>query len=572
MPVDASIPLQVQQPNFGNPLQMAQQAMSIKDLMQRSQLQNLQIQQQQQNMANQMLEAKLAAVPGNRDSSGNWTDQGFTQMAAAAPLLVQSERQKQAEREQKLSLMASENATTAIKQLEFRDNTLKEARREVLASVAGQPDPETAFDQAWKAKSKELASGGAFGKAPIPQYNFASASKLEALNTGAVDKVEQVERAAANLSRLQAARDKLAKDSNGLDPRIASMDAQIKAGKAMIGHETGEGQEETAFIKNQDKRDQKTAEYDAMKDKASPAAIRLKNDIRELNDQLKKENHYGPGGPGGSGVGIGGPATKTSAGEYSNPWSAPMGAKLTPEAQYTLDTASLEHMFDGKLPFGKGKYSVPLTERLQANDTRLAMSLNMTPMDVANLPAERKAVVKSLVNQRGTMDAMESTFNSLENNLDTWETLAKGTNTAGVLAGLKKFNYTGIRTLDEFKSRAAREFNDPTSIAIANSAMAVAMDVARLNQGPMSNASLTEGTMEHAMDLVSKSSSPEGIKGARVAIEQDSVGRMKAKRDQMSKTQYELQNPGKMYKPPEDDKKPSAPAAGKSRDFSNLWN
>ena len=544
MPVDASIPLQVQQPNFGNPLQMAQQAMSIKDLMQRSQLQNLQIQQQQQNMANQMLEAKLAAVPGNRDSSGNWTDQGFTQMAAAAPLLVQSERQKQAEREQKLALMASENATTAIKQLEFRDNTLKEARREVLASVAGQPDPETAFDQAWKAKSKELASGGAFGKAPIPQYNFASASKLEALNTGAVDKVEQVERAAANLSRLQATRDKLAKDSNGLDPRIASMDAQIKAGKAMIGHETGEGQEQDKIIKDLNQEAAWKAEYDKMPNKGSAEAIALKSKISALQKNIEKQD-----APARTTVNVGVPELGGKAGE-----------KLTGEAYLkTLkpsDAATVKALAEGRILISDtgraGKDREALLRATQLYDPEF---------DSAEAKARFSAVKAFSTGKQG----------------DQTRSLNVAVSHMGVLSEAADALKNGdIKMFNTIKNRIAEETGHaaPTDFRAVRDITAdeVVKAVVALGGG--------DADRKGARDAVSAAESPEQLHGVVKRYDQLLGGQLKGLEKQYSNSTNRKDFRSRFLFPEtvdalggtEEPATAAKPAAGKSKDFSNLWN
>ncbi len=84
--VDASIPLQVQQPQFMTPNQAQSQSLSLRDLQLQTQLRQQQVQQGQNSLAVQSKMAQWAAQPGNVDKlTGQATDQGMQSLSTFAP-------------------------------------------------------------------------------------------------------------------------------------------------------------------------------------------------------------------------------------------------------------------------------------------------------------------------------------------------------------------------------------------------------------------------------------------------------------------------------------------------------
>lgn len=84
--VDASIPLQVQAPQFQSPMQAQAQLMNLRDLQAQSQIRQQQAQQGMMNLATQQKMSQWASQPGNVDKlTGQATDQGMQTLSQFAP-------------------------------------------------------------------------------------------------------------------------------------------------------------------------------------------------------------------------------------------------------------------------------------------------------------------------------------------------------------------------------------------------------------------------------------------------------------------------------------------------------
>jgi hypothetical protein len=93
MPVDASIPLQVQQPQFITPMQAQQQALTYQGLQQNAQLRNLEIQREMQTLKDQQELTHLGGDPSNLDKeTGGFTAEALGKITN--PLLRQTMTQK----------------------------------------------------------------------------------------------------------------------------------------------------------------------------------------------------------------------------------------------------------------------------------------------------------------------------------------------------------------------------------------------------------------------------------------------------------------------------------------------
>ncbi len=127
------------------------------------------------------------------------------------------------------------------------------------------------------------------------------------------------------------------------------------------------------------------------------------------------------------------------------------------------------------------------------------------------MPGTWKADAGSLMLATKKRDAIAGQLESFHNNLRTWDQLAKGLPptfggqaTKDFAKQLEKINFTGARSIDDVKLKIQQQFNDPTVSAYMVSAMAAAMDYARIMQGScaVSGEGLTEGARKDAERLV----------------------------------------------------------------------
>lgn len=114
MPVDPSVILGVNPPP--SPMDMYGKALNLKELQMNTQLQQQKIQENQQNIKNQQLMAKIMAVPGNFDpTKGGITDQGISQIGAVNPQMAQELATKRMAIQEQQSLLDEHKAITADK-------------------------------------------------------------------------------------------------------------------------------------------------------------------------------------------------------------------------------------------------------------------------------------------------------------------------------------------------------------------------------------------------------------------------------------------------------------------------
>lgn len=221
---------------------------------------------------------------------------------------------------------------------------------------------------------------------------------------------------------------------------------------------------------------------------------------------------------------------------------------LDQTAQDALDIQSWNYIKDGKLPYRKGSGGgADRNDAVIRNVAKIAENLGMTPQELVAQSAEFKANASSLALQTKKMDAIETALSSFHNNLDTWDSLAKGVvpqvggpHMKELAKDLQKIDFTGVRGIDDVKMRIEQQLNDPTTSAVAVAAMAAAMDYGRIMQGPQSNAALTEGARTEAMRLISASADAKGREGIIAALESDTEGQVKGLRDQTEKIKSRL--------------------------------
>src|SRR5437868_3363894 len=213
-----------------------------------------------------------------------------------------------------------------------------------------------------------------------------------------------------------------------------------------------------------------------------------------------------------------------------------------------LDIQAWKYIQTGNLPYRKGTGGgADRNDSITRRAGEIARELGMSAQEMASKPAEWKADAASLSTQTKKLHSIQGVLNSFHNNLDTWDSLAKGVKPA--LGGkamdefakdLRKVDFTGIRSIDEVKLRIEAQFNDPTVSAMMVAAMAAGMDYARIMQGPQSAASLTEGGRKEAERLINASVDDKARTGVRAALESDTEGQVKGLRDQMDSIRKRL--------------------------------
>lgn len=214
--------------------------------------------------------------------------------------------------------------------------------------------------------------------------------------------------------------------------------------------------------------------------------------------------------------------------------------KLDPAGQTAMDMQAWNYINKGILPYRKGSgggadRNDPIIHRAG----EIARSLGMSPEELSAKSADFKANAQSLAFATKKLDSIQGVLESFHNNVETWDSIAKGIapklggeKTKAMQAQLQALNFTGIKSLDEVKLRIQQQVNDPTVAAYLTATMAVAMDYARVMQGPQSAASLTEGSRHEAMRLISAGVNNEARKAIIGTLYSDTEGQVKGLRDQ----------------------------------------
>lgn len=224
------------------------------------------------------------------------------------------------------------------------------------------------------------------------------------------------------------------------------------------------------------------------------------------------------------------------------------GKPLSENDQFAMDTMAWNYINTGKLPYRKGAGGgKDKNDQIVKAASSIAESLGMTPQELAGKSASFKADAASLSFSQKKLDSIQGTLDSFHNNLDTWDNLANGLapkiggdRAKAIQQDLHKIDFTGVRSLDDWKLKVEQQFNDPTASAIAVAAMSAAMDYARIMQGPMSNAALTESARKDAERLISVSADEKGRRGIMAALDSDTAGQVKGLSDQVGKIQTRI--------------------------------
>lgn len=215
--------------------------------------------------------------------------------------------------------------------------------------------------------------------------------------------------------------------------------------------------------------------------------------------------------------------------------------KPSPEQDDALRVQAWTYIMKGTLPYRKGSGGgADRNDQVMRMVAEIARENGMTPEQVVAMPASWKADAQSMAFQTKKLDAIEGTLSSFHNNIDTWNAIAQGTapalggeRVAAFAKDMEKINFTGVKSFDDVKLKIQQEFNDPTVAAYMVSAMAVAMDFARIMQGPQSVASLTEGSRKDAQRLIAAGMNDKARAGVLAALESDAQGQVKGIKDQL---------------------------------------
>jgi|SRR5882672_234414 len=165
MPVDASIPLQVQMPQFLTPLQAQQNVLALKDQMAQTQIRQQQVQQNNLNIRDQQELTKAWADKSNVDPQTGLLDPKKVQGAFSNPLLYQkalglyNDAQYKMSDEQQKKQKSMYEANT--EQQKIRVDTLKSAHDVYLQAIEdGKPNAEELFQESLQEKANDAIKSG----------------------------------------------------------------------------------------------------------------------------------------------------------------------------------------------------------------------------------------------------------------------------------------------------------------------------------------------------------------------------------------------------------------------------
>lgn len=238
--------------------------------------------------------------------------------------------------------------------------------------------------------------------------------------------------------------------------------------------------------------------------------------------------------------------------------------KLDPTAQTALDMQAWNYINKGFLPYRKGTgggadRNDPIIQR----SAGIARELGLSAQELSAKSADFKSNAQSLAFATKKLDSIQGVLESFHNNVETWDSIAKGEaprlggeKAKAMQSQLSAINFTGIKSIDELKLKIQQQVNDPTTAAYLTATMAVAMDYARIMQGPQSAASLTEGARHEAMRLISSGVNNDARKAIIGTLYSDTDGQVKGLKDQTDKIRSRL---GMKASPGGDAPAPSAP-------------
>ena len=204
MPVDASIPLQMQQ---FQPAQAQQNAMSFAEHMQQSRLMQMQVAQQQQQLKNQMLMSKMASEPGNMDSTtGLWTPDALNKLSQANPVMGMEIRQNQVKSQYAVEQLALERAKGQEDSFKLQKEAIKDARMEAISAGDAAPpgQAEDAYQKVWNEQRQRLEKSGLFGESTqFSDLNYSAAKKHAVSFAAQKNPVQQIEDARDQVDELK---------------------------------------------------------------------------------------------------------------------------------------------------------------------------------------------------------------------------------------------------------------------------------------------------------------------------------------------------------------------------------
>ena len=259
-------------------------------------------------------------------------------------------------------------------------------------------------------------------------------------------------------------------------------------------------------------------------------------------------NYLTSKGKGGTGGGGGGAAATPGATKKGSP------------EDIALDTQAWNYIKKGVLPYRKGTGGgKDKNDQVMKRVGQIAVDLGMNSEDLINQSAEYKADAQSLAFQTKKLDAIEGTLSSFHNNVQTWNSVAKGEAPKLNPEGFKalgsefgKMDFTDVKSVNDIMLRIKQEFNDPTTAAYLTAAMTVAMDYARIMQGPQSVASLTEGARKDAERLIASGYNDKARAAVIASLESDTQGQVKGVRDQRDRIEGRMKHK-KLGEQPSDD-------------------
>jgi hypothetical protein len=222
---------------------------------------------------------------------------------------------------------------------------------------------------------------------------------------------------------------------------------------------------------------------------------------------------------------------------------------IDPAGQTALDAQAWAYIDRGALPYRKGSGGgADRNDFVMWRAGEIANSLNMSGQELAAMPAAYKADAQALAASTKKLDAVQATLESFHNNIQTWESIAKGE--APKLGGaklrelgndLKKIDLTDVKTLNDWKIKLETQLNDPSYVAYATAAFTVAMDYSRIlsSQG-QSAAQVTEGARNEAVKLVAAGYNDKARKALIGTMESDASGQIKGLETQVDRQRRRL--------------------------------
>jgi hypothetical protein len=521
MALDPSIALGFQMPKFMSPMQAQMQALTLKQQMQNTQMQQVEMAQAMQTLRDQQAMSALYADPANYDKeTGGLTPEAIAKIQN--PTLRQKVNQDRLATLQKKEEIAYKSSESA----KINEERQTKAVHDVWETALGE------YEDVRKRTGNEKAAIDAFNKAQSDGYN-----ELKTTGKGGFSDKSQFKM---------------------LSP------SEVKS--KLLGYKeraTLEDRDKTPIIKEAEYVENLKAKLATLKP-TDPEAGRVRAEIRAVEQHIKKVDAP-PKYMINTGAQSTNPVTPTPGTTMSDSQKAAAKLGMTPDG---LDIQAWNFINTRNLPYRKGAGGgADRNDIIVRRAAELAHELGKTPEELSAMPASFKADAQSLMVQTKKLDAIEGQLASFHNNLDTWDSLAKGIapklggeKVKALASDLKKVDFTGVRSLDEINLRIKQQFNDPTASAVAVAAMAAAMDYARIMQGPQSTASLTEGARHEAERLINMAADEKGRKGLMAALESDTEGQVKGLRDQRDKIQRRLS--GKPETKPEEKKTHTeAPAA-----------